>query len=446
MTKVDLVNDKRIYLFGIGKEQRDFEYYFEFINVEGYYDNDETGENVYPITAYKSSTDSLLIVCKAEYERNKIELISYGYSEWRDFIWIYDFINLIYEESDIRKKMLKKVIEAEPHWSFRCETPFLHSQIDCEGNVYTCCTAYMGIPIGNMFESDFEKIWKSDIARIIRLSILNKTFCFCNLKNCSNIDLREESRTEEFAGEYKYEYKIESYPQMLNISIDDTCNLNCKFCKLNKKKDTIIFEERKWLAEKIIDIMPNIEKIYLAGIGEVFFSPIYRLLLNKKRATKGVEINIVTNLMLFQEKDIELLQLNYNKINIYVSIDAATKETYEKIRIGANYEKLLINLEKLKRAREEGKIGRLVLRFLVQIENYKEMHEFIKLAIYYKADQVDFMHMIDCGVYSREEYYEKSMLDTNGMLRGEFQEYFNNKEFRKRFVNMDYAFFPEGIL
>ena len=64
--------------------------------------------------------------------------------------------------------------------------------------------------------------------------------------------------------------------------------------------------------------------------------------------------------------------------SLSISLDAATKETYEKIRIGGKWEDLLRVLDLVKQ--NKNKFGFIVLNMTVMRSNYKEIPQFIDLA------------------------------------------------------------------
>jgi len=55
---------------------------------------------------------------------------------------------------------------------------------------------------------------------------------------------------------------------------------------------------------------------------------------------------------------------------IHISVDGCTKETYEKIRIGAKWETLTNNIKELRKVNKDAKI---VANFCIQKDNYKEL-------------------------------------------------------------------------
>ena len=70
-----------------------------------------------------------------------------------------------------------------------------------------------------------------------------------------------------------------------------------------------------------------------------------------------------------------------------MSIDGASKETYEKLRLGGKWEKLLEGLACISKLRQQHDF-RFILHFVVQKQNYHEMEDIIDLGRQYGADRV----------------------------------------------------------
>ena len=79
-----------------------------------------------------------------------------------------------------------------------------------------------------------------------------------------------------------------------------------------------------------------------------------------------------------------------------VSIDGATKDTYEKLRLGGRWDKILEALECM--AEQKQRHGfRFILHFVVQRDNYHEMEKIIDLGEQYDADRVWLNKIEDWG-------------------------------------------------
>ncbi|RLF38608.1 MAG: radical SAM protein, partial [Thermoplasmata archaeon] len=152
---------------------------------------------------------------------------------------------------------------------------------------------------------------------------------------------------------YKLKRDTLSYlPIRLWIEPTSHCNLKCIMC-LNKdlppgKKGYMDFEVFK----KIIDeVKGHTHDISIHHRGESLLHP--KLPDMIRYATEsGVYVKLHTNATLLSEKkSIELIESGLNLLSF--SFDGYGKEEYEKIRIGANFEKTLENIKNFIKIRED---------------------------------------------------------------------------------------------
>ena len=160
------------------------------------------------------------------------------------------------------------------------------------------------------------------------------------------------------------------------LEINNSCNINCVMCdtKSSSRKKKLMNVE---LAEKYVKEMSDngIKSILLHTIGDPLANTKlkdYLKILRKYKMQAGLSTN---GLML--DKHVDTL-IEYFDVcsNIRFSIDGVKKETYEKIRFGGVFEKLIENLDladkKLK------KIGyEFVIDLVISKDNFDELGEFI---------------------------------------------------------------------
>jgi radical SAM protein with 4Fe4S-binding SPASM domain len=87
---------------------------------------------------------------------------------------------------------------------------------------------------------------------------------------------------------------------------------------------------------------------------------------------------------------------------LIVSLDAATRQTYESIRKGAHFEQVISNIRRFNSvrnslAREDR--PRLVFRLVLMRSNIEELPEYIRLARSLEVDAISLVHMI---VFNRQ--------------------------------------------
>lgn len=172
--------------------------------------------------------------------------------------------------------------------------------------------------------------------------------------------------------------KIIGYPQVVEIEITTRCNKKCLICEHTYWKEANIdlsFEEFK----KIISNFPKLKWVNLTGEGDAFLNKDYLKMIEylKKR---GIFVALVDSFDLIDGKISEKL-VRIGVDTIYISFDAATKETYEKIKIGCNFEKTLNNIKTMLKIKKDYKspIPEIYFRYIVNKLNVHEMPQFVEL-------------------------------------------------------------------
>jgi MoaA/NifB/PqqE/SkfB family radical SAM enzyme len=113
---------------------------------------------------------------------------------------------------------------------------------------------------------------------------------------------------------------------------------------------------------------------------------------------------LITNGILFTPENWGKIANVHYAINfIRISIDAAARETYEKLRRGGNFDILLDNLEFISGLKRQKNI-KLQAAFVMQKENYREMPMFVELVKKYNFDMVHFGRINNWGTYTDEEF------------------------------------------
>ncbi len=338
-------------------------------------------------------------------------------------------------------EMMRKVCTAKVQNYPMCMQMFRFAFVGMGGEVHLCCPHMVhNIPCGNLIDNTWEECWNSSVAKIMRLSLINKTFCFCDKTQC--ILFHEENEIETREEEYENDYKIKSLPipKELVLAYEDSCNLACISCRKGFKFKPKEQENRilNLCTERLKEVARKVEKLTVSGNGDPLFSEFYRKLWMRQdeNELQRKNISLITNGLLFNETNWKRIEGLYENINLDISIDAATKETYESIRIGGNFDILSKNLKFIGELRKSEKISHLMIRFVVQKKNYLEMVKFVELGKKIHADVVYFCKIANWNMYSEEEYAEMSMYDKNDDMKPELKEVLNNPIFKDPIVDL----------
>ena len=350
------------------------------------------------------------------------QLEEYGFSDQKDYIH-YTSVSRDYGE------LLRKVCFSEKKYSCHCSRPTGYCDV-ISGELYLCCPDFLPISAGNMRLESFMRCWDSYIARILRLSVLNGTFVFCNKQYCDLFDFDENSQEKS---EYEF-YGVHSrYPNTLMVGIDYSCNLKCPSCR----EDTCIANageriEMNRQAEDLLEhVIPYVGRLWMAGSGEVFFSRIYRKMLEDERCRTRKSISILSNGTLFDEEKWKLLEKSWQSVEVVISMDGIKDETIEKLRRGADAQKLKKNLNFLGGLRRKNKIQKLFLSCVIQADNVSELYELLEYCRAIGVDKVQFLKMKNNGIYSDATAFDKmSIFDGRDCLKDEYRKYFTEKLLR----------------
>ena len=169
------------------------------------------------------------------------------------------------------------------------------------------------------------------------------------------------------------------YPQRIELEVTNQCSLRCQKCEhtyWKEKSRTMSFEEFKHILEQF----PTLKAISLSGIGhgmerkDVYFKMLEYL---RKRS---IFIQFFDTLLFADEETAKkLINLRVNKI--WMSLDAATAETYKKLQVGSDFNVVTENARRLVKLKREMKalFPELLFHFIVQKPNVKEMPDYIDL-------------------------------------------------------------------
>jgi MoaA/NifB/PqqE/SkfB family radical SAM enzyme len=186
-------------------------------------------------------------------------------------------------------------------------------------------------------------------------------------------------------GEYALKNHLyKRFPRLLRkpfkIEMEHTtiCDKKCIFCEHTYWKEKPARITLKQFRQ-VLDPLESIKWINLTGEGSGFLNRDFIPMLQYLRR-RHINVNFVDEFDFFTE-DIarKVIELGIN--SIYVSFDAATRETYEKIKRGCSFEKAMGNIRRLLelKAELESPFPVLHFRFIITRLNYHEMPQYVLL-------------------------------------------------------------------
>ncbi|MBI5251353.1 MAG: SDR family NAD(P)-dependent oxidoreductase [Desulfomonile tiedjei] len=201
--------------------------------------------------------------------------------------------------------------------------------------------------------------------------------------------------------------------RLLQVESAIACNLKCVMCPWKEVRDKAanrgIMDQKVWDAVK--QHLPEVASLDLTGGGEPLLQPNLTEWVADGKAA-GCETGFLTNGLLLTEK-ITLNLLASGLDWICVSMDGASKETYERIRIGSDFDRVCENVARIARMRS-GPAPKIMINFVLMRMNFHEAEDMIRLAARLGADQVNFKqcevirgeHGKGYGLFASEETKE----------------------------------------
>lgn len=192
---------------------------------------------------------------------------------------------------------------------------------------------------------------------------------------------RFPQRKKNYEEYLKKEYKesVDIAPIKMDYEVSNKCNFRCTMCLLQEVADRMPPTMKYADFEKSIEEQYGLIEVKLQGLGEPLLNPDFFKMVDLC-VSKDIWVRTITNASILHINE------NYKKLvdkkvgEISVSIDGATKETFEKIRIGSNFEQIVDNATMLNLyASEKGEQWRISCWMLVQQDNYTEMEAVLEL-------------------------------------------------------------------
>jgi len=297
--------------------------------------------------------------------------------------------------------------------SQRCPRPYDTVLIDKMGSCYACeCQSWLPQSIGNLqIKSLHEIISQSDLRKHLQSSITDGTYRFCNEHQCSYI----KSNTVLHGQSDRIQH--------LRLAIDDSCNLRCPSCRKSQifHKEGPAYNLGIKLADKINDWLHDYDhpiQVHMGSDGDPCASHVYRHFMDQTPQRDNIKYSILTNALMLKDFAPRVPYVIRNLNQLGVSIDGATKDTYEKLRLGGRWEKINENLQYISEIKDKHGF-RFIMHYVVQKDNYHEMEDIVMLGEKYNADRVWFSRIQDWNTWSN--FSEHNIFDVKHPQHSDFR-------------------------
>jgi sulfatase maturation enzyme AslB (radical SAM superfamily) len=268
-----------------------------------------------------------------------------------------------------------------------CSQPFRMLDVFHEGYI-TCCGVWLSPNASSHPPFPDHTPWGVwNDPRIVRLreTVLDGSYSMC--VNCPR--LRHGLDDDRLPTDKPV---MEVGPVGMSFSNDCTCNLRCPSCRPDYEHPDNLEFRRNILREFTSAFLPGLRSATFCLYGDPFASPIYREFLQTCDPSPypDLRINLLTNGLLLPKYWPTIAKLHDRIHVVSMSVDAATKDTYEKVRLGGKWSDCEAAIAFLGKLRSEGRLPEFVMNFVVQESNFHEMPDFVRLGKDHGATRIVF--------------------------------------------------------
>lgn len=194
-------------------------------------------------------------------------------------------------------------------------------------------------------------------------------------------------------------------PEVIYVETSNTCNSLCEMCPLTYFGNGTPHHLTCAELESIVRQFPTLKRVVLHGLGEP--------LLNRELAgmiqyltERGIETLFNSNVIaLTRRRQEELVRAGLNELR--VSLDAATNETYKRVRGVPAFDKVVRHLAEMveTRATMVSKTPKISVWFTTMRENLPELSSAVRIAAEAGADEFYVQRLVyaDYGLATEEQ-------------------------------------------
>lgn len=265
---------------------------------------------------------------------------------------------------------------------YTCYAPFKSIYFGHHGRAVACCYNRTHL-LGEYPKNTIKEIWFGEEADKLREYIkhddlsLGCTGCKQHLV-AGNFDAVKAKQYDERT------MNKNRYPSVMEFELSNLCNLECEMCSgdfsslIRTKREKLPPLENAYDAafvKQLEEFIPYLDEVKFYG-GEPFLIEIYYQIWEKIiEINPRVRISVQTNATVLNNRVKRILENTDFHIN--VSFDSLQKETYESIRINADFERTLENLKWFREyARSRNTFFGISMCAMQQ--NWRELPDFIK--------------------------------------------------------------------
>lgn len=186
-------------------------------------------------------------------------------------------------------------------------------------------------------------------------------------------------------------------PKYLQIEPVGQCNLRCTMCPIQFRQDGPPFGPPAFMDfaafRSLIDQFEGLETLHLQGLGEPMMHPRFFDMVGYAHA-RGIRVTTNSNLTLINPRRAEQC-VTSGLDTLHVSLDGATAETFERIRVRAHFDRVIRNIQRVLDARRRlgGGLPHMHMVMVVMRQNLHELPALVRLADSLEMDELFVQHL-----------------------------------------------------
>ncbi len=311
--------------------------------------------------------------------------------------------------------MARKICRKPFEWMELFHTP--------DFSMYLCCPGWLPMSVGSIQQQSLDALWTNETAREIRSSVIDGTFKHCN-EYCpylgdetmpeSPVEWVDDEEYHELQLAVQYPDLYQAAPKTINLAYDRSCNLRCPSCRdeiiLNQDDENTEYDAA---FDNVISSYGS-EKVtlYVTGGGDPFASTHYRAVLESEalKQAENIRLRLHTNAILLTEKRWLNIEHLHNRIDfIEISMDGATKASYETNRFPAKWDTFLKRMDFIKQIKLANPQIQLKINFVLQTNNFRDIPRLISYRDKWHIDVLKISLLDNWGTFTEEQYQSKSI-------------------------------------
>lgn len=226
---------------------------------------------------------------------------------------------------------------------------------------------------------------------------------------------REENIKQNEAEALSSTVVTQSAPRRFVLEMTNACNLNCVMCGRNASDFKPTLFQKAWL-DKLEPMVSQVEEVTLMGWGEPTMHPEFTTFL-KWAKDRGLRTYFCSNGMKLDTLFEDIF--TYETDIIAVSMDGATKEMNDQIRTGADFHKILANIQKITEHKKKHGLTLPHMNFVMTVSqtNLHQLPDLVKLADQVGLDEVKVVYLTAFD----DELAKVTLFNQQDMVREYFQ-------------------------